>query len=241
MKALRPAFLLLLLGSARPALAGLTAQINLSTLSAAQGQVITVVLQAGNNGSNSVTGVTPSLAVNSGSASLLSGPTPASMSLSPTTSGNFTYSFSITSCGNLSFTGSVSGIENASPVSSGGASSSNVSVSCPTVTPTPGPTVISPTAVPSGADAKVLGNKFHPGQGTVGFKATLPFGGTLRIHIYNRLGVQVKSIEREGVPVDNFESWDGRGEQGAYVGAGIYAVHFQGKGLNKVAKIVAIK
>ena len=51
----------------------------------------------------------------------------------------------------------------------------------------------------------------------------------------------MKSIEKEGVPGDNVEYWDGRGEQGAFVGAGIYAVHMQSKGLNKVTKLVVIK
>lgn len=110
------------------------------------------------------------------------------------------------------------------------------------VTPTPQPVVIGPTEVPGEADAKILGNKFNPSQGaTVGFKYSLPFGGTIRIDIYDRMGQRVKSIIKEAAYGDNFESWDGRNDSGALVAAGIYAVRFQGKGLIKVAKLVVIK
>jgi hypothetical protein len=110
------------------------------------------------------------------------------------------------------------------------------------VTPTPPPVVIGPTEAPAAADAKILGNKFNPSAGgTVGFKVTLPYGGTLHIDIYDRMGRRLKSVIKEGGYGDNFESWDGRDDGGALVPAGIYAVRFQGKGLIKVAKLVVIK
>lgn len=251
MKTPRPAILLLslsLLGAR--ASAALTAGLNVSPYGATTGQVVTVILNVANSSTNAVASILPVINVSSGTASLLSGPSPASLNLNPSPdSGNFIYTYSVSGCGNLVFTASAAGSENSTPVASNQAFSTGFGT-CPsptmTTTPTPyvtaTPVVIGPTQIPGTADAKVLGNKLHVGLGNkVGFKVTLPFGGAVRIHIYNRQGQKVKSIEHEGVAGDNFDTWDGRGEQGAYVGAGIYAVHIQGKGLNKVAKIVVIK
>jgi hypothetical protein len=243
------ATLFLFLGSR--AHATLSAHLDVFPLGAGMGQLVTVVMQISNSDAVAVTALTPTVGVATGSALPVSGPSPAFMDLSGSSSGNFTYSYSITGCGGLSFTGSASGTE------SGGAQTSNtdstllMSVPCPgtpTVTPTPsatatpGPVLVSPTSVPGTADAKVLGSRFHPDQGeSVNFLATLPFGGPLSISIYSRQGKKLKTIQLQGIPGDNSASWDGRSDLGDMVATGIYAVYFQGNGLNKVSKVVVIK
>ena len=253
MKALRAIALLLSLSLlAGSAWAGLTASGIILPTSAAVGQSVTVVLQIG-AGPTPVTTVVPTVVVSAGSVQLLTGPIPSQASLPSNGSATFTYTYSITGCGNVDFQGSASGYEASTLVTSNTVTFSQVTVSCP-FSPTPTPTVTpsptaspwiinaTPTEVPQGADAKILGNKFHPGGGnTVGLRFTLPFGGKIRINIYNRQGQRVKSFEKDENAGESTEAWDGRGDQGGLVGSGIYVVQFQGKALNKVAKLVVIK
>jgi len=111
-------------------------------------------------------------------------------------------------------------------------------------TPTLTPWIVygTPTPLPSAASARVLGNKFRPLSGESALlQYSLALPGHLSIRIYSRQGTLVKSFELNAGGGDGEERWDGRDERGATVGAGIYAVAFQGVGLNKVAKVVVIK
>ena len=79
----RLSLLLLLSGLSAKAMATLSAIANVAPSNAVTGQMVTVTLQITNSSANAVTSVSSQMAVSSGSASLLSGPTPLSLSLAP--------------------------------------------------------------------------------------------------------------------------------------------------------------
>lgn len=245
--------LMLVLGASR-AFASLSVIANVSPSSAAVGGTVTLILQV-TAGSNTVTGITPAVSISSGSAVLETGPLPTSMTLTANAVDDFTYTYSVTGCGDLVFSTSATGMENLAPVISNPFSTLRVTVSCPysptptstptpyvDATPTPQVVYVTATPVPGKTDAKILGNMFHPLQGgTVGLRYVLPQGGTLLIHIYNRQGQVVKTIQTQVAPGEGTQTWDGRNDEGDVVASGIYLVLFQGDGLNKVAKLVVIK
>lgn len=243
MKTFRLIILALMAGLAAKAGAALNATANVSPFGASQGQIVTVILQVNNSSANAVTSVSSSLNVSMGTAVQMGGPSSQGVTITAGSSANFVYTFSVSGCGAaLAFSGSAQGSELGAPVLSNQASTTAFTPACLTATPTPAPILVAPTEIPGKSDAKVLGNKFHPGAGrTIGFKVTLPYGGSYRISIYDRQGQKLKFIDREGIAGDNLEFWNGRSDQGAYLSTGIYAVHFNGKGLDRVAKIVVIK
>jgi hypothetical protein len=246
--------------SASAAWASLAANMDALPSNVLPGQSFTVVMHVINNGSLLVNGITAqAYPVQSGfSASLSSGPYPASQNLAATASGDFTWVYSGSACGDVYFSGSASGSDSGGPQSVNAAPSSSVHMVCtttptptlgtpsatPTASPTASPIIIFVTVTPPPAQgsASIPGNIFHPLQGgTLSLNYSLPYAGQLSISIYNRNGVKLKGIQVDS-PAGSFsQAWDGRGDDGEILASGIYVAVFRGKGLNRSVKLVIIK
>jgi hypothetical protein len=207
------------------------------------GQVFTVTVQVA-SGSQPIGAISPTAMVMMGTASampLAGSPSPASMSLSATSSGIFTFSYSAVGCGYLQFSVTATGIESGLTVTASAGPSSLLSIVCPSPSPTASPASTEALA-PSQGNAKVRGNKLMPLMGGMAdFDYSLPFDGQISIQIFGRDGSRVHSVEHD-LPAGSYtETWDGRNDQGAYVSSGVYVAIFRAKGLSKQLKIVVIK
>jgi hypothetical protein len=248
------ALVFLFLGMAAARASALDAIFQISPTYYSQGSVITVRLEVDTVvGATAVTPSVPALAGGSSvSLVLLSGPQPIAQDV-PAPFREFTWTYSAVACGTVQLQGSASGTESGSQASAVTKTSQALTILCPG-TPTPTPTV-SPTATdtpwviygtptPGAAagNATALGNLFHPtlGQACV-IQVDLPYPSVVRIDIYNRLGDRVRSFEVQGGPGQLKQPWDGKNDQGSFVGTGIYAAWVRAKGVTKSLKMVVIK
>jgi hypothetical protein len=246
------ALALLLAGAAAAQASALTINnVDLQPGTLPSGQSITVAVEVSNGGTSTVLAVSSTVQA-VGSASLLSGPSPATHDITASGSAFFTWVFQAQGCGSLSFSASASGYDSgsASTATAGVVGSGQASVAC---TPSPTPT-ISPTATetpwvvystatppPLVGGASIPGNLYHPEQGSLQLRFDAPYEGDISIDLYNRIGQRVKHYDLQVSPGSYTQVWDGRDEQGLMVASGIYVAQFKGKGLFKAVKFAVIK
>jgi hypothetical protein len=209
-----------------------------------QGQTITLVAQIKNSYEQNLSQVRVEeiSATSENLVSLLSKVPDQALILEPGQLGYFTYTFSAVACGTFRFSASASGYHQDNlTVTSQVTFSAYVNIDC-VATPTPG---LTPEDNQQGlypATAVIKGNLFRPLEGQQAIlEYSLSYDSEIVISIYDRNGFKLREFKNNRTAGIWQELWDGRDERGVAVAAGIYAVHFRAKGLNKSVKVAVIK
>ncbi len=133
--------------------------LTISPSSAVNGQNITIVMQVQNTGANTANNVAPSSLVltsgGGGSATLVSGPSPANATMAKNAQASFTWVYTVSSTtGTVTFNATVSGTDSVDGVTVTSASAMSNACSCSSATKTPTPALstatMTPIAVPTG-------------------------------------------------------------------------------------------